>query len=509
MNKIINANINGFIFNIDEIAYDKLRQYLDSMHSKVQNAEVMTDIENRIAELFDYKLKNGSQAILNKDVEDIMQQIGQPEQFAQEEQEEPKKQTESAREQAQNRRKYRRLYRNEDDKMIGGVCSGIAAYFDLDPMIVRILFAISFFVFGTGFLLYLFLMVVVPKALTPSEKLEMMGEPVDFNNLGKTIEKDIKDAYDRYKPGVKTGFERVIEVMVKIGGIVLFVFILSIIIPTAFGLFTSIGVISWFLPVLSSYMFLTETQAFIILIGALLFVLIPLASLTFKIIQFLFKTKPMNKGIAISLSVFWFIGFCMLAYSTYNIGSQFSNTTSLSDNDTLSLVKNKTLIIKTRNTDKDMEFEFHSNGVNYSHFQSEDDLKEFLDDKIGRNVELQITRAYGSQVEMSVIKRACGDTKSNSFETAKRIKYHFDMSDSTIILDDYFTIGEPHLWRNQKVKVIIAVPQNQKFIIDRSCDGLFDDSNRRKIDKDELDINDNSIYNKQFKLNEKGVFQAD
>lgn len=508
MNKIISANINGFIFNIDEIAYEKLRQYLDSMHSKVQNAEVMTDIENRIAELFDYKLKNGSQAILIKDVEDIIQQIGQPEQFAQEEQEEPKKQAESAREQAQNRRKYRRLYRNDDDKMIGGVCSGIAAYFDLDPMIVRILFAISFFAFGTGFLLYLFLMVVVPKAITPSEKLEMMGEPVDFNNLGKTIEKDIKDAYERYKPGVKTGFERVVETMVKVGGIILFVFMLSIIIPTGFGLFTSIGVISWFLPVLSSYMFLTDTQAIIILIGLILFILIPLASITFKVIQFLFKTKPMNKGVAITLSSFWFIGFCLLAYSTYNIGSQFSNTTSINDNDTLAIPNNKTLVIKARVTDSETEFEFHSNGVNYSHFQSEDDLKEFLDDKIGRNVELQITRAYGDKVEINVIKRSCGDTKRHSLESAERIKYHYDLSDSTIILEDYFTIGEPHLWRNQKVKIVIAVPQNQKFIIDRSCDGFFEESGIRERDTEE-EVKDNTIYNKQFKLNEKGVFQAD
>ena len=85
MNKIISANINGFVFNIDELAYEKLKQYLDRIKEHVRNEEVMTDIENRIAELFDYKLKNGSQAIFDRDVEDIIQQIGSPEQFGNEE----------------------------------------------------------------------------------------------------------------------------------------------------------------------------------------------------------------------------------------------------------------------------------------------------------------------------------------------------------------------------------------------------------------------------------------
>src|SRR5574343_631075 len=174
MHKIISANINGFIFSVDEKAYEHLRQYLDSIRQKVKNEEVMTDIENRIAELFDYKIKNGSQAILMKDVEEIISQIGSPEQFGGEEHEEEK--TQRAETSSFQRRKYRRLYRNEDDKMIGGVCSGLAAYFGIDPMLVRVAFALSFFAFGTGFLLYIFLMVIVPKAVTPSEKLEMMGE---------------------------------------------------------------------------------------------------------------------------------------------------------------------------------------------------------------------------------------------------------------------------------------------------------------------------------------------
>lgn len=500
MNKIISANINGFIFSVDEKAYDHLRQYLDSIRQKVKNEEVMTDIENRIAELFDYKIKNGSQAILMKDVEEIIGQIGSPEQFGSEEQEEEKSQrTENTNFQ---RRKYRRLYRNEDDKMIGGVCSGLAAYFGVDPMLVRVAFALSFFAFGTGFLLYIFLMVIVPKAVTPSEKLEMMGEPVDFNNLGKTIEKDIKDAYDRYKPEVKTGFERFLEIAVKIGGIVLFIFVLSIIIPTGFGVFASIGLVSWFLPVISSYIFISQTQALIILIGLILFLLVPLVSVTYKIIQFLFKTRPMHRALSITLSSLWFIGFCLLAYSTYNTASQFSNSTSVSSNDTI-INKGGTLVIRAKNTGGDADFEFRSGGVNYTHFQSEDDLREFLDDKIGRNIELSIVRSYTDKPVVSIIKRSNGESRRAAFLNSENISYHYELKDSIITLDDFFRLDRQSLWRNQRVKVVIAIPTSQKFILDRSCETIFDEDT---IERGERHTDEDSVYDKTLEVNDRGVF---
>ncbi|MFN5890450.1 MAG: PspC domain-containing protein, partial [Bacteroidota bacterium] len=76
MNKILNANINGFVFPIDEGAYEQLKMYLDQLRSGIQDAEVYQDIENRIAELFNYKLKTGKQAIFESDVNDIILQVG-------------------------------------------------------------------------------------------------------------------------------------------------------------------------------------------------------------------------------------------------------------------------------------------------------------------------------------------------------------------------------------------------------------------------------------------------
>lgn len=506
MNKIINANINGFVFNIDEMAYEKLKNYLETIRQKVKSEEVMTDIENRIAELFDYKLKNGAQAIFDKDIEDIMSQIGSPEQFGQDDAdgETGSENTSSTATNTSsgNRKRYRRLYRNEDDKIIGGVCSGIAAYFGIDPLFLRIGFAISLFAFGTGILLYLFLMLVLPKALTPSEKLEMMGEPVDFNNLSKTIEKDFKEAYDRYKPEVKTGFERFLEVLVKVGAIVLIIFLVSIFIPVGFGIFTSIGVASWFIPVLSSYVFLTHTEGLLILIGLLLFLLIPLIGAAYKLIRIVFKTKPMNKAVSIGMSILWFIGFCLLAFSTYNIGTQFSSSSKISTSDTMQIAdRSKEILIRATDTDPHSRFIIKSDdGDEHYSIHTREDMKEFIDDKIGRNIEMKIVRGFSDKPVINIIRKSNGGNGLDAGKFAAGIQYNYVITDSSILLDDFFTIKSQQLWRNQRIKILIEMPKDLKFYIDKSCSGLMDEHHFRDYEEDY----DGSIYNKTLKVDEKG-----
>lgn len=499
MNKIISANINGFVFNIDEKAYEKLKNYLERIKENVKNDEVMMDIENRIAELFDYRLKNGSQAIFDRDVEDIIQQIGSPEQFGQEELENGKESKKESN--YSERRKYRRLYRNEDDKVIGGVCSGIASYFGIDPLFLRIGFAVSLFAFGTGILLYIFLMIVLPVAATPAEKLEMMGEPVDFNNLSKTIEKDFKDAYNRYQPEVKTGFERFLEILVRVGAVVLIIFLISLFVPVSIGIFTSVGVASWFLPIINSYMFLSPNEGIIILIGLILFFVVPLIGAGYKLVRVVFKTKPMNKVLSILLSIFWFIGFCLLSYSTYNIGQEFSSSSSIVQTDTIDVAQGGTIVIRARNTEGKQRFIINDrDGDEKISIHSREDFKDFLDDRIGRNIELKIVKGYASKPVITVIKRSNGRNRLLAGEYSNKIGYNYQKSDSSVLFDDYFTTGSDQLWRNQKIRIIIEIPKNFKFVIDGSCSGIMNDRHFDDYD----DYEEGSIFNKQLHIDEQG-----
>jgi phage shock protein C len=137
----------------------------------------------RIAELFTERLNPAGQVITMHDVEEAIKVMGDPQEISGAD-EQPR----GARE-----RTYgpRRLYRDPDDRMIGGVCGGLAAYLGLDPVIVRILF-ILFLIFGIGFLVYLILWIVVPEARTTAQKLEMRGDTVNASNIGKFVQDEIE-----------------------------------------------------------------------------------------------------------------------------------------------------------------------------------------------------------------------------------------------------------------------------------------------------------------------------
>jgi phage shock protein PspC (stress-responsive transcriptional regulator) len=175
MKKIININLSGRVVPIEDSAYEKLQEYIESLRryfaKEEGRDEIINDIESRIAELMSEKVRKGADSITDTDVNEIANSMGRPEDF---EDEEIKEQSyassastagssqQATPSQAPPKTK-RGLYRDTSDKFIGGVCSGIAAYLNVDPAIVRILFAIiTFGGFGLGFMAYIILWIVLP-----------------------------------------------------------------------------------------------------------------------------------------------------------------------------------------------------------------------------------------------------------------------------------------------------------------------------------------------------------
>ncbi|MBC7426144.1 MAG: PspC domain-containing protein, partial [Bacteroidia bacterium] len=447
MNKIITANINSFVFPIDEPAYDSLNIYLESIKLKVSESEVFSDIENRIAELFDHKLKNGSQAIFQSDIDEIIKQIGSAEQFSDESSEDDNQKEKDF--EKTNRKANRRLYRNPDEKVLGGVCSGIAAYFNIDPVIVRLALGVSFFFFGTGFLLYIFLMLIIPKAQTPAEKLEMRGETVDYKNISKTLHNEFKQTYDHFKPELKNGFELFVSLFLKIAMIIGIIILVSMFIPGCMVVFSGIGIASLYLPVFSQYMFMTESQGLIILAGLILFLIIPLIAVAYKIIRIIFKTQRMKRFLKISLIAFWFIGFGLLSYSTFIIGSQFSSTGKTSETFSCTLDSSqKTFVVKLNDEPGHYTFDRNNNDYNLT---STEDLRSFLNEKISSNVHIIVQRTSARQPLVTIEKRSAGNNRSVAMNNAKSISYNYKYNDTTLSLNTYFTIKNNQLWRNQKI----------------------------------------------------------
>lgn len=188
MNRTLTINIGGLVFHIEEQAYQRLDQYIKAIRRSIpmeEQDEVVQDIELRIAEIFNSKITTTKQVITSEDVEEVIQIMGRPEDYSIDDE-----QTYQHSEQTYYREK--KLFRDTDNRILGGVLAGLAHYFKIDTIWVRLIFIFLVFFYGTGILLYFVLWIIIPSAKTTSEKLDMMGEPVNI----ETIERKIREGVD-------------------------------------------------------------------------------------------------------------------------------------------------------------------------------------------------------------------------------------------------------------------------------------------------------------------------
>jgi len=195
MKKTLDINIRGIVFHIDEDAYEKLNKYLSEINahfrSKKSREDIINDIENRVVELFQQKLNDKKQVITLEDVDEVIGVMGHPSDFDQDSEEE------TTTNMGSHHKRSRRLFRDVDNRMIGGVCSGLGAYTNVDSMWFRIAFVVSVLIGGAGILVYLVLWIITPPAKTVSEKLEMQGDPVTISNIEKAFKEEMSELKDK------------------------------------------------------------------------------------------------------------------------------------------------------------------------------------------------------------------------------------------------------------------------------------------------------------------------
>ncbi|MFA5935326.1 MAG: PspC domain-containing protein [Patescibacteria group bacterium] len=223
MKKTISITLGGRIFAIEEDGYGVLEQYLNGLKRHFtgdpSSDELMADIESSIGEKFEEKLGPHKQAVTLEDVNGVILVMGKIEEIADEESRDDKKGSKT-----DDANTSKRFYRNPDDMVIGGVCSGIAAYFGIDPLIVRIIFAILTLVNGFGILVYLVLWMAMPLAETSTQKLEMRGKPLNVEEIEELIKeraegvgREGREAWQRaQKPD--SVMRRILNVPVRIVG---------------------------------------------------------------------------------------------------------------------------------------------------------------------------------------------------------------------------------------------------------------------------------------------------
>ena len=345
MKKTLTVNLGGTVFHIDEDAYKLLDEYLNNLrlHFRKQEGakEIVDDMETRISELFTEKVNNGSQVISIDYVEEVIERMGRPEEIAGTEAETHSEDASGANSSSTNYRKEysyarKRLYRNPDDKIIGGVISGLAAYLGWDVTLLRLVVLVVL-ICGVGTLIpvYIVCWVVIPEALTAAEKLNMRGEEVTVENIGKTV----KDGFEKVANGVndymksekpRTFLQQLGDALVMIAGFILkaclvlfaivcspvlfvmaivFVVLIIVIISVALGggaiLYEILPSIDWSLMSGGPIVPLATSISGIMVVG------IPLAAMIFVILRQIFNWTPMSTGLKWSLIILWFVGLVL------------------------------------------------------------------------------------------------------------------------------------------------------------------------------------------------------
>lgn len=216
MNKTITINIAGLSFHIDEDAYNKLDAYINAVRNSIQQEdnreEIIADIEGRIAELFTERVDPQTGVIRMTNVDEIINIMGKPEDYIIEDDNNSSHTTYTAKQ-------TKKIYRDGEKRVFGGVCSGIGHYLNVDAVWIRIIFIILFFMYGVSILVYFILWIIIPKATTVADVLEMKGEPVNISNIEKQFREGLSSSYKALKTNGKTAG----DVIRKVIGIILVV----------------------------------------------------------------------------------------------------------------------------------------------------------------------------------------------------------------------------------------------------------------------------------------------
>lgn len=528
MNRIISANINGFVFQIDELAYDRLKQYLESLRLRITEKEVYDDIENRIAELFSHLLNTGTPAIFLNHVEDVIAQVGSAEELGdamdsvdRDGAAEGEAFTSGAASGAASASASghaggghaKRLYRNEDDVVVYGVCSGIAAYFGWDPVFVRAIFGVlAVASFGTVILVYVFLMVIIPAASTPAEKLQMRGEPVNFDNLAKVVDQNVRSAYEsayakameNVKPRAKRGLGKTGRLVVKVFAAIALVALFSVIVPGVIGAVLSAGMFAFVFDAFYDYFLLGYTYLGGTILAICAVVLVPLIHLIYGLIRILVNGKKMSPFLRWPLNVAFWIALMFLTVKSVEVGRGFSSSASVNFAKTCEQVDSaKTIVVRAETVPlkwdgeldgrarqeldesiKDIDVEVTLNGRDGYH--GEHAFYDLMVNRASNDVSLTIATTLEAKPFVTVFKRSRGSRKS-AITYAAGLRYDVRWDSMTLVLPDVLILGKNAPWRNPSVEVVLNLPIGYKANIDRSCRDLISYVNDQYLGLDDME----------------------
>ena len=503
MDKTVSISIGGFSFVLDEIAYNKLKTYLQDVKTSLRGTEgiedIIEDVEIRIAELFRDRLKF-REVVNEDDINFVIATMGHPEQYKVED-EDGDTTSSSTHSTYTNQQSYggqqtgaKRLYRDPDDTIITGLSSGLAHYMGVDPWFVRsiwlVLAILGIFTAGVSLLLVLFcyfiLLIFVPKAKTTSEKLQMFGQPANID----TLKKNVEQASEAVVSGSK-------ELSNKLGGAfgvfgkLLLWFVGFIILSTGIGLI--IGGFFFFFTTWTEmptelFGYLVEEEwmsAASKIIGGILMV-IPGVLLTILGVKCFWNNVKVSKAVIFGSIAIWFIALFAIIGITASTASKFRNQVEMTQEKVLNFQSDTIKVVFNNPEDE---------GFKYSGFN---DLDELLDQDGNLIVPIyksfDIEESLDNQVHIEVKYSSKGGSKEEAKRNLESIKYNYKLDGNYLALDKFIKIPKNGKFREQTVDITLFVPKNKIVFVKQASNVNIRTS---EYDRDYLnDLNNNFIgYN--------------
>ena len=489
MNKTVTINLGGIVFHIDEDAYQKLSRYFDAIKRSLNNSsgqeEIIKDIEMRISELLSEKLISDKHVIGLKEIDEVISVMGQPEDYIIED-------DSKAESNYQAYKKSKKLYRDKDKGMIGGVAAGLSHYLGIDVVWIRVILLLFFFGFGTGILAYIILWIATPEAVTTSEKLEMTGEPVTISSIEKKVREEFDSVsekfknvdYDKYGNQIKTGAEKfgnslseiistIFKVFAKFLGVILIITGVTVLFFLFVGIFT-LGTGYWITFPWTEFVDAGNFTDYPIWVFGLLMFLgvgIPFFFLTLLGFRLL---SPSMKSIG-SIAKYTLLALWILAIAALiSIGIQQASEVAYEGK----TIKKETLNILPTDT-LQIEFRYNENyandldDTNNFRFVQDDSKNEVI---YSNNIHFEIEKTGEKAPYIQIERRARGKSFNEAKKRAEKIQFGYRLEGKKLLLDNYLLTAVSEKFRDQEVAIYLYLPEGMVFKVDKSAQH-YDQSN--------------------------------
>ncbi|WEK19760.1 MAG: PspC domain-containing protein [Candidatus Pedobacter colombiensis] len=485
MKKTHNINIGNSIIHIEEDAYEMLTVYLNEVKQhfskNADDFEIVTDIENRIAEMFAEKLSAQQKQVINmEDVQSVMQQMGSVRDF---------ETLEGSGEENISVPEYdpiKKLYRDTDQAMVAGVCAGLGHYLDIDAKWVRLFTLLTIFLFGSGVLIYIIFWIMVPKAKTRFEKMAMYGEEPTLRGFANShfhpLVKHSRGFLAEFFEVIGNFLQGAGKIILKTiaGGIALFgsLLLLAFIVAIAalFGFWDG-NIFTYFpLSMVDRGSIPAIVIAFFVVFG------IPVFALVLFSVRVAFNGKAISKAFSFGMLIVWLVGVFFSIFYIAKISSEFKETAEFTQVSNFKAYPAYTLEInRSRFFTKEDSLNFQIDPKNYRGKKILNKTRGAFD--MPANIRLRIEKSDNKTVSLSQNYRSDGKTFEIALKNAQNIHYDFLQQDSLLTFSPRLQFLQNANWRNQRVELVLKVPVGTQLKIQREFEWSIASHNYWRCDE--------------------------